>query len=315
MKYVYSLFFVLISIGSASAQTADTLTVKINGEGLDLTLNPDSIIEKEIVFEDSNHRYVVRISSKPKNAIAIKKDKELIPSEQNNKAKKIRNLFPDFSVGIAYPVGLTISYISDYALNASSDIIYNSNFSNQEFTPGLDLRLNVFSNTRQLNSSWWYKRSAQLNYYFFSCKSNSFSSQYTVKPSNQGTLPEPDSLLFKITSQSNIRYHKFGLVFPFTFEKVYHLNNAKQLGVSFGLSLNLNLSTNTETISGLQVLGISGRRSFPGFVFNSVAPTAGLRYQKFMWYGMIKYNPASNINSYLNPQHWLIQSGLSFGLY
>lgn len=315
MKYTFSLCVLLLFSVSASSQTGDTLTVKINGEGLDLVLNPDSVIEKEIVFEDSNHRYVVRISSKPKNAIAIKKDKELIPIEQKNKVKNIRNLFPDFSVGVAYPVGLTTSYIANNALNPSADIIYNSNFSNLEFTPGLDLRLNVFSNTRQLNTSCWYKRSAQLNYYFFSCKSNMFSSQYTVKTSNQGTVIEPDSLLFKITSQSNIRYHKFGLVFPFTFEKVYHLNNAKQLGVSLGLSLNLILSTNRETITGLELFGISGRRSFSGFLSNTIAPTAGIRYQKFMWYGMVKYNPKSNINTYLNPQLWMVQSGVSFGLY
>lgn len=297
----------------------DTLKVGINDEKIDFLLEKDSLFEKEIVFEDSGRKYIIRVYGVPKTRKFSKFTVNPVPAKNpvpvKTERKKIRNLFADASLGITMPAGVQNNIVTNTTgFSLTADRVYMSQFTNQKFRPGPDLRLNVYQISRKLNERWWYKRSVQFNYYYFSASSSVYSSEHTIKNDGNNNVIA-DSLVFFTSSETDIRYHKFRLLFPYTFEKTITLNNGKQLAVSMGAAFSMNLVTNREIRKGYVLWGYNNNFSLGGALLNALVPMAAIRYHRIAWYGQFKFNPVSNINLQSNPQHWLFQSGLTFNLY
>lgn len=304
-----------------TAQTnKDTLKVGINDEKIDFLLAKDSVFEKEIVFEDSGRKYIIRVQGIPKNVVqpklrVVDKAPAADKHEQPIKGKKLRNLFADASIGITYPVGATGNIVTKTSgFSFAADRVYLSEFNNQKFKPGIDLRLNLYQVSKKLNNNWWYKRSIQFNYYFFNSYSTVYSSEYTAR-SDGNNVMVADSLVYSTSSVTDITYHRFRLLFPYMFEKVMTLNNGKQLAYSFGAAFSMNLVTYREIKQGYTMWGFNYNFNPGQALLNAIVPMASVRYHRLAWYGQLKYNPVSNINLITNPQHWLIQSGVTFNLY
>lgn len=324
VAYRKILLLIPMSLGfclMAQTQTGkDTLKVGVNDEQIDFLLPKDSLFEKEIVFEDSGRRYIIRVQGIPKTHTPPKL-RVVNPTpaadkfEAPLKRKKMRNLFADASIGITYPVGATGNIVTKTSgFSFAADRVYLSEFNNQKFKPGIDLRLNLYQVSKKLNNNWWYKRSIQFNYYFFNSYSTVYSSEYTAKSDGNNTMVA-DSLVYSTSSATDITYHRFRLLFPYMFEKVMTLNNGKQFAYSLGVAFSMNLVTYREIKQGYAMWGFNYNFNPGEALVNAIVPMASVRYHRLAWYGQLKYNPVSNINLITNPQHWLFQSGVTFNLY